>query len=521
LGTKQGCPESTTDFNIIINDILDCLDGIGVKVSGLRYKICGLLFADDLVIISPTRAKLRRGLAALDRWANLHEMEFGISKCAIMGIGQEAMDKVTSTNDSFTLGGRMIPVVTEYIYLGTLFTYDLDLDKMAGVRADKGRKALHSIRPLLATKDIPLRLRVNIFKATVIPVLSYGGELWGMNTCRCIKTQNILNEGLRVLLGVKRCSAIVSKDVLLEEFGIFSIHTITSAAKTRALCKYSTVQTVIADLVNNPPVRTGKKRTWLTGGKCWLATNYRGLHIEVTEPAEGHLQVRTELNLRQQTRSKSRKFRYYMDTFKSLTRGYLTTAIKYPLLSNAVTWVTKFRVGAVWTSRLLAKASLIPMEWSDRCPCCQTDIEGGERLHHILIQCERWADARQEFLHPLFETIHELTGIALETDPKLYCSLCLGGGIKLNDNDNVVAIPNWDAESRGENDAIIEPPFIKVAKFLKTVMPSRYGILKALFEDPAPRADAAENGMAAFGDRNDHDNDHDDLQARDRTHGIG
>ena len=251
LGTKQGCPESTTDFNIIINDILDCLDGIGVKVSGLRYKICGLLFADDLVIISPTRAKLRRGLAALDRWANLHEMEFGISKCAIMGIGQEAMDKVTSTNDSFTLGGRMIPVVTEYIYLGTLFTYDLDLDKMAGVRADKGRKALHSIRPLLATKDIPLRLRVNIFKATVIPVLSYGGELWGMNTCRCIKTQNILNEGLRVLLGVKRCSAIVSKDVLLEEFGIFSIHTITSAAKTRALCKYSTVQTVIADLVNN------------------------------------------------------------------------------------------------------------------------------------------------------------------------------------------------------------------------------------------------------------------------------
>ena len=58
IGTKQGCPESPTDFNVYINDLIVYLAGNGVTVNGSRDEIVGLLFADDLVIISPTRAFL-------------------------------------------------------------------------------------------------------------------------------------------------------------------------------------------------------------------------------------------------------------------------------------------------------------------------------------------------------------------------------------------------------------------------------------------------------------------------------
>ncbi|KAH9296514.1 hypothetical protein KI387_040102, partial [Taxus chinensis] len=48
-GVRQGCPASPTLFNIFINDIMQDLEGLGVRVPGLTKVVAGLLFADDLV----------------------------------------------------------------------------------------------------------------------------------------------------------------------------------------------------------------------------------------------------------------------------------------------------------------------------------------------------------------------------------------------------------------------------------------------------------------------------------------
>jgi len=50
---RQGCPLSPILFNLFINDILDNCDKYGVNLDS-QY-CCGGLFADDIVLVGPSK----------------------------------------------------------------------------------------------------------------------------------------------------------------------------------------------------------------------------------------------------------------------------------------------------------------------------------------------------------------------------------------------------------------------------------------------------------------------------------
>lgn len=49
-----------------------------------EQRITGLLFADDLICLSPTRRKVVKVHRRLDEWLKLNEMSVGIRKSGIM-----------------------------------------------------------------------------------------------------------------------------------------------------------------------------------------------------------------------------------------------------------------------------------------------------------------------------------------------------------------------------------------------------------------------------------------------------
>jgi hypothetical protein len=61
-GLRQGCPTSPILFNILINDILDGIEGLGCEVPGCvdmldskqPLRVPGQLFADDTVALAPS-----------------------------------------------------------------------------------------------------------------------------------------------------------------------------------------------------------------------------------------------------------------------------------------------------------------------------------------------------------------------------------------------------------------------------------------------------------------------------------
>ena len=510
-GVRQGCPLSPLEFDIFINDILDELRPLGVHVQAMVGRVPGLLFADDLVLIAPNRESLRKGLQILCNWSTLHEMSFGISKCAIMAFGVGAQERARRWSNMWKLEDKHVQVVDEYTYLGLPFSSTLDLSLMAKHRASQGEKSYFAMLPILRSNRIPLLVRVRILKSCLVPVLTYGGELWGMSNVRATYPQKILNQALKSLIGIPGRSSATSSLVLGTEFGIHTIETMVAAARTRAIMKYPNSRTIISSLTtNNPPLGS-----WMRVARQWLSR--MDIFIDDLTPSTGHSLVLTSFGHRTIAKSELTGVQNYLDWNMSRTNSYLQIGIKYPSLARGITWLTKLRVGAFWpTSRLVAAGLIHVPHWSNHCPCCQANVS--ETLSHFIMTCTRWNEQRELYLGALirycrnFLLLEDPTNILTPEQQLQVVKLVCGGIQERAAHDEVpqqtLCIPNWleipnmidelhyHEEAQG-NDALLGlPGFIRVAKFLQSVIPIRQSIVARLIL--TPRANANNYGRAVL-----------------------
>ena len=57
---KQGCVLSPTLFSVLMNDLVNMLDGVGICIDVGKQLINCLLFADDIALIAETYEELQR-----------------------------------------------------------------------------------------------------------------------------------------------------------------------------------------------------------------------------------------------------------------------------------------------------------------------------------------------------------------------------------------------------------------------------------------------------------------------------
>jgi exonuclease III len=481
-GLRQGCNASPLLFDIFINDILINCSQFGVKVLGLnqRRRICGLLFADDVVLMAPTTQTLHQALANIQKWATIFEMSFGVSKCGVMGLGDGAQERITNSQDQWILDGQAVPIVTEYTYLGLLFNKDLDLSIMAKARADLGQRALGSLRPVLASPTISSLIKTRVIQAILIPTLSYGGELWGMGDSRAQPGQGVLNEALRLMLRLKKRCSITSSSALGLEFDVAPLAATTSAARTRGFLKYRSLRTYIADLVASPP--TTRNWTWVSGSRRWLQ-RYCATALQVQPICDAVDSVKNIITTKHQQGSTvaERYMRWRLDQ----SRQYLKEVHRFPSDCKGLLWLTRLRVNAFWSARAFQKIRWLPEEYDSLCPFC--NLHGsGETIEHFLATCSKWHAERRLYLGHLLDMgasfINLLGGSSTE------------GGISAEENLKIWLFNEIQQLAPAENVGSHAPGFIQVARFLQQVMPKRLRLLADLLR--APRANADINGRA-------------------------
>ncbi|OMJ14828.1 hypothetical protein AYI70_g7650, partial [Smittium culicis] len=127
-------------------------------------------------------------------------------------------------------------------------TYGCELFGMSAVRCYSLQKVADDATRIMAVKGV------------IIPIATYGCELFGMSAVRCYSLQKVADDATRIAMNVGKSTAM---NRLRTELSIAQINTKSSIARERAYHKWSSSRTWISDLINNPMLN--RKDTWVTG----------------------------------------------------------------------------------------------------------------------------------------------------------------------------------------------------------------------------------------------------------------
>lgn len=428
-GVKQGCPLSGTLFDVYINDILEDGRFAGVPVRGVGRQE-GLLWADDLVVLIESVEALVEVLKALDEWVTTWEMPLGLDdigiKCAVMPVGVSSQVLEAADQDAWTLGGKKVPVVEKYVYLGMQFNQELNLADMVTFRVNKVSHKLHELLPTLHDFTIPLSVKLHVVKQLVETTAKYGGELFGMHKTLAYPMEALICTALRAVFKVVRNT---SKVCLYQEAGMLPMHVHWSAAKTRALGKWRRSKTVIAKLISSKKqvqtqqnklkrqekikrkkltqaqqdklkrqekVKHTKPTSWVTGGSKWLTTEIRKCdeskyHADIT-PYQTQIYDRLKSQFLTHTNALAAKLYAKYNLGLTAKDMYHTNLYKLNISTHYLRLVSYMRMSQYRTIFKLACNRKIHEKYKNVCMMCGENVR--ETIPHFLLSCNRWENAR-------------------------------------------------------------------------------------------------------------------------------
>ena len=75
----------------------------------------------------------------------------------------------------------------DYVYLGVTFYYNNTFTKAIERQILLARKALFSLDFKIKTLNLNVDMQIDLFKKLIVPILTYGCEIWGYNTLETVE----------------------------------------------------------------------------------------------------------------------------------------------------------------------------------------------------------------------------------------------------------------------------------------------------------------------------------------------
>ena len=180
-----------------------------------------LLYADDLAILSTRAEGLQSMLDALQDFSKKRRLTVNLKQTEVL-----VLEPQRTLCQDFTYGERVLTRKASFKYLGLWFhatqqNFGLALGSLAGSAC----KAMHAMRRrCFQLGYVHPRRMCNLFSALVLPILSYGCEVWFWHHDASSMVTKVLEgvhlQFLRGLLGVKRTTHHL---IALAEFGRYPL----------------------------------------------------------------------------------------------------------------------------------------------------------------------------------------------------------------------------------------------------------------------------------------------------------
>ena len=217
-GTRQGCILSPFFFIFYLNEFIEMskMRNIpGIYINEDYSDINMLLYADDLVLVADTIGRVQGLVNLLDDFCNKWGMKVNISKTKFFVYRNGGIIKLT---EKCFINNMEIVNVPHYKYLGVLFSSRLSWSPAQSLLASQGSRAMYLINQVNYEYEFPYKASVELFNKCVLPIITYGSEIWGTKVHQDI--ERVQFKFCRGQLGVNSKTPIVS---VLGECGRFPI----------------------------------------------------------------------------------------------------------------------------------------------------------------------------------------------------------------------------------------------------------------------------------------------------------
>ena len=137
----------------------------GIRIAGRN--INNLRYADDTTLMAEGEEELKSLLMRVKKESEKVGLKLNIQKSKFMASGP-----ITS----WEIDGETVETVSDFIFLGSKITADVDCSHEIKKHLLLGRKVMTNLDNTLKSRDITLPTKVHLVKAMVFPVVMYGCE---------------------------------------------------------------------------------------------------------------------------------------------------------------------------------------------------------------------------------------------------------------------------------------------------------------------------------------------------------
>jgi Reverse transcriptase (RNA-dependent DNA polymerase)/Endonuclease-reverse transcriptase len=202
-GVPQGSLLGPVLFNIYINDM----------PSSEKTKLA--IYADDTAVyassFNPRVAfqHIQEHASTIEAWCNKWLLQVNASKCETILF--RTRKRKHQCNFNFTFNGEAVQQVDSAKYLGVTLQHNLKWSQHLRATINKANGRLAQLYPLLNPRScLQLKTALHIYKATILPVISYASPVWSGTTITLLKSlQLIQNKVVRMITKCPRYTRTV------------------------------------------------------------------------------------------------------------------------------------------------------------------------------------------------------------------------------------------------------------------------------------------------------------------------
>lgn len=158
------------------------------------------------------------------------KLNINYDKTKIVIFGARKIDKYC-----FKMEGNVIEIVKSYKYLGVLLSNNGSFLNARKSIYEKANKAMHLLYKRIYNLNLPLDLQLKLFDSTIIPIITYGCEIWGHE---CLEMfERVHNKFLRA---ITKCRKSTPMYMIYGELGRYPL---SVTIKTRIIGFWSRIIT--------------------------------------------------------------------------------------------------------------------------------------------------------------------------------------------------------------------------------------------------------------------------------------